>query len=501
MQANFVVLGSRDVFWKQQSNLNNSVGTWFPLALGVIAVVLAGIIGGMLTSLVAGLAIAFVVLNEPRYGLYLVAVAIAADPAAYDPLTEPTRRLYLGFAGFPATPIELLILWTGICWIIRSLTESKLELPSTTVIWTSIAFSLLLAGAIFNGVNRGGDFTIALWETRALLAVPPLMLITCGLLRERRHVVELVCVALGAITLMSLELVWRYFALVRQGAFNDELESAFNHDGAMLVALLSVAGMAAVFWGPNKLAKLLGLAICVFAFIVVLTSRRRAALVGIEAGIIALAVVMLITNWRRFAFYAPIVAVLGVLYLAAFWNNGNALGQPARVFRTVFISDSASTRDRSSDEYRAVEKYNLWAGVKAMPLRGHGFGVPYPKPLPMADLSSFWPFWDYIAHNTVLWLWHKGGVFTFMTFWFLVGTAITEGVRMARRVRTPLLTAIIGGIFAYLVMTVMFAYVDLGLASTRPMLLFGICLGLLFAMERIWHSDLRPVSAGLEGRT
>jgi hypothetical protein len=207
----------------------------------------------------------------------------------------------------------------------------------------------------------------------------------------------------------------------------------------------------------------------------------------------------LISNWRRFVFLAPIVLGIGALYAAIFWNNPNSFGQPVRSFRTVFMSESVSERDRSSDDYRRIEKQNLWFGIKQNPIRGNGFGKPFAKPIKMIDLSNGWPFWDFIPHNNVLWLWHKGGVLTFMTFWFFLGTSISQGVATVRALRNPLLTAIVGSVFAYLVMTVMFAYVDLGLTSMRVMILLGIALGLLSALDLVWtKSDQAPLKTNQE---
>ena len=74
-----------------------------------------------------------------------------------------------------------------------------------------------------------------------------------------------------------------------------------------------------------------------------------------------------------------------------------------------------------------------------------------------------------------------------MAFWFFLGTIVSQGVTTARRpFRSPFLTAVIASSIAYFVMVVMFAYVDLGLTSSRLMILFGITTGLLSVLDVIW---------------
>jgi hypothetical protein len=485
VQANFYLLSSADAYRYQRRRLDTGLNIALPLSLAVVATIAALALGGLGLWLIAGTAIGVAVLAEPRVGLYLVGLSISVDAVDYDPITWPFDGLYRSVPELLVTPVELLVLWTGVCWGIRCLAEGSIQLPHRSILHAGLAMTFLLLAGIANGVNGGADLSIAIWETRALLIVLPVTLIACGLLKERRHVVELILFTIAGLTLMSIDLLWRYLAVIRPNE-GGPLEQAFSHDGAMLVGLMAVASGAVILWGPSKKARFWGVLGFLLACTVVMVSRRRAAVVGMEMGFMALGVTLLITNWRRFVIIGPIAIVLGVLYMGAFWNSQNSLGQPARAFRSVFMEDTKTERDRSSDEYRKIEKLNVWWGIQANPLRGHGFGMPYAKPIPMVDLSSFWPFWDYIPHNNILWLWHKGGVLNLMAFFYLIGTATANGVTVARKLKSPALTAMIGTAIAYIVMSVMFGYVDLGLTSPRIMVPLGLTLGLLAAVERAW---------------
>ena len=49
------------------------------------------------------------------------------------------------------------------------------------------------------------------------------------------------------------------------------------------------------------------------------------------------------------------------------------------------------------------------ATIKAKPITGLGFGQRFYRPFPLPDIS-FFPFYEYMPHNSVLWIWIKTGV-------------------------------------------------------------------------------------------
>jgi O-antigen ligase len=277
------------------------------------------------------------------------------------------------------------------------------------------------------------------------------------------------------------------------------VEFAFTHENGVLVSLLLTVCVTWVIWGPNKLQRLAALVVAIFASMLLLTMRRRAGMLVAEAGLLTIGLVLLVKNWRMFLMVAPVVTVGCVLYLGAFWNNPNSLGQPARAFRSVFDEESLSARDQASDDYRTVETTNVWWNIQARPLRGLGFGHPYPKPLPFPDLSQLWPFWPYISHNTILWVWMKAGVVAFVALWFLLGTAVTQIAHVIRRARDPTIVTFGTGALACIVMLSMFSYVDLGLVSPRLMILLGATIGLIPVLQRFVEEGEEKLAAGTAG--
>ena len=80
---------------------------------------------------------------------------------------------------------------------------------------------------------------------------------------------------------------------------------------------------------------------------------------------------------------------------------------------------------------------------------------------PLPDIS-FFEFWEYIPHNSVLWIWIKMGFFGFVAMLFLFARAVQLGRSVgdrgahARAGRRSCVTGV-----AYVVMFLVFAYVDI----------------------------------------
>jgi hypothetical protein len=280
------------------------------------------------------------------------------------------------------------------------------------------------------------------------------------------------------------ESAWRYFTQLRSH-HTELLLQGFNHETSVILGTLVIISLCWALWGKDKKERLIAVGIMLVAGFVLMAMRRRAGLIAAEAGILTAGAILLVNDWRRFLKIAPIGLLAIGIYVGAFWNSDNSLGQPARAFRAVFDSEETTERDRSSDEYREVETMNVWWGIQNNAVTGLGFGTEYPKPRYFPDLSGTWPFWDYIPHNMILWIWLKAGVGAFLLFWFLVGSAIMQYVRMAKTTDDPWFLTAISVACAFIVMLVVYSWVDLGLISTRLMLGFGVALGLVSVLERL----------------
>ncbi|HWC29089.1 MAG TPA: O-antigen ligase family protein [Dehalococcoidia bacterium] len=465
---------------------------FFLLGLALVAALPAAAFQAQMLWLFVALAVAVAVMIEPLVGLYAGVAVIGLDTSG--PNTAPLGDLFSTIPVLKATPVELLLLWTTFAAYLRTAGKDHAA-NDRAVLVALLIFLFLVLQAMLLGVSQGGSFTIALWEVRAMLCILPVMLMTNLLVRDREGLRRLGIVLAVTLILMSVEAAWRYLTYIRPGSFDGVIEFTFGHETSVLVGVLLMGAACWALWGPNRKQRLLALALIVAAGLVEITMRRRAGLIAAEAGILAVGLMLFVKDYRRFLIIAPIFLLVSTAYLAVFWHNTKSFGEPARAFRSVIDSESSSERDRASDEYRRIETLNIWSNIESAPIEGIGFGVPYAKPHKFPNLSSFWPFWDYIPHNTILWLWMKAGVVTFLAFWFLLGSAIVRTVAICRMANDRLVIAMAAAITAFFPMMVLFSYVDLGLTNVRLMILSGICFGLVGLMQRLASTSEDKVSS------
>jgi hypothetical protein len=245
--------------------------------------------------------------------------------------------------------------------------------------------------------------------------------------------------------------------------------------------------MSACFclWSPKKGQRFAALVLAVFAMIVLMAMRRRAGLIAGETGLFALGLFLLMKNWRRFVVIAPVVALIGAAYIGVFWSSHTSIGEPARAIRSVFDSSSLSARDKASDDYRKAENADSWWNIRSSPLFGIGFGIAYAKPIPLVDSSSYWPFFPFTPHNTVLWVWMKAGIGACLFLWLAIGLAVARWLNESKATNDVLLLVTVYSFGAFVAMVVLFSYVDLGLTSTRLQLVWGCSLGLISVIRRL----------------
>ncbi len=87
--------------------------------------------------------------------------------------------------------------------------------------------------------------------------------------------------------------------------------------------------------------------------------------------------------------------------------------------KTVIAPGQLSLEDQSSDLYRQIEAYDIWYTIRSNELFGVGFGQQFLRPWQLPDIS-FFVFWEYMPHNSILWIWMKMGIGGFMAMLYLI---------------------------------------------------------------------------------
>ena len=211
-------------------------------------------------------------------------------------------------------------------------------------------------------------------------------------------------------------------------------------------------------------------------------TQRRVGFIALGTVVLAMMILSLAVNARRGLALAAIGALAFGAYAAFFWDETGPIAEPLRALQTVVDPSEKSARDAGSDHWRDIENRNIAFTIKELPLTGVGAGQQYffqeePPPLP----ASF-PYWRYITHNAVLWLWLKAGPLGAFAIWFLVSRAVLVGSSLFVRLRDPALRWAATLPVAVIVCQIVFSSVDLGLSYSRTMLVLGTALGLTAAL-------------------
>jgi O-antigen ligase len=194
-------------------------------------------------------------------------------------------------------------------------------------------------------------------------------------------------------------------------------------------------------------------------------SQRRAAMVGLVGGFLVFCVVLFFRRRRAFFVIVPIAVVLTSGYTVAFWNATDGVGFGAQAIKTVIAPGAVSEKDRSSDLYRDIENFDLAYTVRTTPIVGVGFGKPFYRPIPLPDIS-FFIFYEYIPHNSILWIWLKMGYFGFVSMLYVFASSFRAGTRASLRMPEGNALAVTVAAFSSIVMFMVFAYVDIAWTSS-----------------------------------
>ena len=362
--------------------------------------------------------------------------------------------------GLTINPFEITIFITAMSWILRVLGDSDWRLYRGALYKPMLVFTGFVLFGLVYGLGRGGNTTIAVWEVRPLLYIPIMyVLITNLLTTARQYELMFMCAVVGVIVQSLLAL--QYFRSL-DPQVRENLESLTEHAASIQVAAL-VIFVFAIWLLPRcshirRIWLTVGLVPCVWMFVL---SQRRAAAIALIVGVFTLGILLFQRRRKTAVWFLGFTVILGGAYTAAFWNSTGSIGFAAQAVKTVIAPGTLSWEDQSSDLYRQAEAYNVWFSIRASRLFGLGFGQPFLQPLTLPDIS-FFVFADYMPHNSILWIWIKTGVGGFMAMLYLFARTIHRGVRLVIRVQSPNLTSVAIGSLVYVVMYIVYSYVDIG---------------------------------------
>lgn len=429
---------------------------------------------------------------RPRYGLYLILfLTLVADlrvlpayPFARN-FSSAGSLFYLNDA-IIISPLELYLGLTLFAWFFRGQMKRRLDFYASDLFWPALAFlAFVVAGLVYGLGIRGGDLNIGLWEARPILYLPLVLLLANNLIRTPGHVNALLWAAMLALLIKSIAANVYFFGTL--GGDLQAIDELAEHSTAIQINTLFL--FTAAVWllrgsWPKRLLLPLFSAVALVPYI---AGQRRAAFITLGIALALLLVLLFWANRRLFWVLAPAAAFAAVAYLVIFWNSNSALGLAAQAVRSVISNRVADTNDWASNFYRILENTNISFTIHQAPLQGIGFGNPFYTRVVMPDIS-FFEWWQYITHNSILWIWMKTGIGGFIAMLTLIGMAVTTGVRSWWRMPDGDLKAIATVAVLYVIMHFTYAYVDMSW-DTTSMVYMGSLMGVASTLERVVLAD------------
>ncbi|HEU4782965.1 MAG TPA: O-antigen ligase family protein [Ktedonobacterales bacterium] len=447
--------------------------------------------GTILAALAALIALALVPW-KPIWGLYLVvicAVVVEQEPLPGTPIgTDHVNIFYwpTHLQGLPERPIGFFILAILFFMVIAAVVFRRRALYGGRLFYPFLFFFACLAIGVLHGLATGGSFRIIVLEIRPWWYFFVSYLLAYNIVSEVKHVRNIIWITVLGTAIKGVQgvfIVYTYLGGQIEG--HNEIMAHEQSFFFVLVLLLLVMLLLHHFQRALFFAIIFSLPCLLLALV---ANNRRADYVALLLGIlVAWAMVILVkpASRRALVIVLAVCLLFGGVYVLAFQKSSGALGQPARAVISVFNPSASDERDASSNAYRIVENYDLRFTESTSPILGYGFGKPFLQPVALPNVLELDPYYLYIPHNNVLWVWMRLGPLGFGALWYLFGSAIVAGCMIVRRLRNPQLQFFAIFTLAMVTMEVILAYGDYQFFFYRNMIYVGVALGVLMKLPSI----------------
>jgi hypothetical protein len=225
-----------------------------------------------------------------------------------------------------------------------------------------------------------------------------------------------------------------------------------------------------------------------FVLVSLVANQRRADYIALLVGMVVAWALMFKVRPRARGWLAVgmiFFVVLGASYVALFSNSTGSFAQPASAIVSVISPNPADTRDIASNLYRDIENGDLEYTAKQNPLLGLGFGKPFLQPVPLPNILALDPYYNYIPHNTIYWVWMRLGLIGYLALWYLFGAIIVRGCLLARQLRDRYLQLVAIYVVAVAFMEIFVAYADYQLYFYRNVIYLGLLAGILMKLSTL----------------
>jgi len=200
---------------------------------------------------------------------------------------------------------------------------------------------------------------------------------------------------------------------------------------------------------------------------------------------------------RQLRGFAIAMLPVFVAYLAIGW------GRPTGIFKPVgSVSSMFGEHQDMSSIMRDVENYNLVRTLRPNPLLGAGWGHEYSEEIVAIDISSIFPQYRFMPHNSLLGVIAFTGIIGFALIWQVVVTAVFFHARVLRGSKVPILRATALWCVVATSAVVVQYWGDVGFNHLGCNVVLGVAIGLagrLPALAGLWPGTAaaQPAAAGV----
>ena len=443
-------------------------------------------------ALLVGVALVALMWWRPVIGLYVIAicaVVVEQEPLPYNIVTDHLNIFYWPprlDGSMPERPIGFLLLFILLIFIFQQLLSRQRPLRGGALFWPFLFLLGCVAMGIARGLSSGGTLRIIVLEVRPFWYLFISYLLAYNLITEKRHVRALLWITILGTGIKALQGVYIVVGPLH-GHIQGQNEIMAHEQSFFFVLILLLIVLFCLhknYW-PQLIACLV---ILPFLAVALVANNRRADYSAFAIGaVVAWILVIAVKPKARKALITGLVlcgALVGA-YILVFQHVNGSLGEPARAVISVIHPSSADQRDTLSNLYRYIEDYDLKYTEKQSPITGYGFGKPFQQPLLLPNIVGLDPYYLYIPHNNVLWIWMRLGPLGYLALWYLFGAAIVRGTQLLRRLKDPVLQRMAIFVVATIFIEVPLAYGDYQFFFYRNILFIGILLGVLVKLPQL----------------
>jgi hypothetical protein len=354
-------------------------------------------------------------------------------------------------------------------------------------------FMLCIVAGVVHGLATGGNARIIVVEMRPFEYLLLAYLVSYNLVSRIEHVRNFLWIVILGAGIKGAQGV--YIVVVYLHGHTAGQNEIMAHEESFFwvgVILLVVLFCLHYNYKPQLIA-----ALCIMPPLVValVANNRRTGYVDLVIGVAVAWVIIVVVRKQGRAKRLVALVICGALaaaYVFVFSHASGTLAEPARAIMSTISPSKGDARDTLSNLYRIYENFDLKYTEKQSLLLGYGFGKPFLQPYILPNILAGDPYYLYVPHNNIYWLWMRLGPIGFSAFWYFIASIIITACGIARRLRNPYLQLVAIYVVSITFMEVLASYADYQLFFYRNVMYLGILLGILLrmpAMEKPPQAD------------